>query len=165
VAAANTTIGPNRTEACGDGSDLCPRLEGPLLWEAPQRIRHAPLGRIDVDQLPGNGAVEHLPQRLRRFEAMPLRQRPAPGADLLGAQINEPHLTERERRLGKQPAQLRNRRRRRLMHLQVPLDQLGKCHRPAGTKALERAAECAFCLGARRKPTRLRRFEERPFTR
>ena len=33
--------------------------------------RHTVLGRVDVDHFPFDSAVQHLPERLRRFEAVP----------------------------------------------------------------------------------------------
>src|SRR5437867_11810013 len=59
------------------------RFERPLLPAAPARIRHPTLGRVLVDQIPGNRPIQHLPQRLRRLEAMPLRNRQPPRTDPL----------------------------------------------------------------------------------
>ena len=114
----------NRSEVLGDRPDLVPRLERALLREAPQRIRHASFRRIDVDQLPGDGSVQHL--RLGSCVAAkrcPLlascaKRRSPPSADLLRAQIDEPDRAEHGRRLRQQPAQLLDRPWRRLMHRQ-----------------------------------------------
>src|SRR5205823_10147291 len=62
-----------RPEPLGDRPDLRPGLERPLLAAAPAGIRHPALGRVLVDQLPGNRPVQYLPERLGRFEAVPFR--------------------------------------------------------------------------------------------
>jgi hypothetical protein len=123
--------------------------------------------RVTVDQLPGDRSVEYLPQSLRRLEPMPLRQCPAPRADLVRTQVDEPHLAERESRLREQPAQLFVRRRRCLMHIQVLLHQLGERYLPAATKPVERTPKRPLRLGTRREPTppTCGRFERRPLTR
>jgi len=114
----------------GDASDLLPGLERPLLREAPERVRDAAPGRVDVQQLPRDCGVQHLPERLRGLEAMPLRERATPAADLVRPQVNEPHLTERRRRLREQPAQLLDRLRFRLMLSEILVDEPTKSQRP-----------------------------------
>jgi len=143
-------------QALGDGFDLSPGLERSLLREATQRVRDTSFRRVCVDQLPRDGSVKHLPQRLCRFEAMPLRQCPSPGADLLRPKIQQPHLTEREGRLREQPAQFFDRRRRGLMHLEVLFDQLGERDHRARAKPLERTLKSPLRLDSRREPTHLR---------
>jgi hypothetical protein len=66
------------------------------------------LGRVLVDQLPGDGPIQHLPERLGRFEAMPFRNSKPPGTNLLGRELNEPHVTEFGGGLPEQPAELRD---------------------------------------------------------
>lgn len=57
------------------------------------------LGGVLVDQLPGNRPIQHLPERLRRLEAMPLRNGQPPGADLLRRELDKAHLTQLDGRL------------------------------------------------------------------
>jgi hypothetical protein len=57
---------------------------------------NAAFGQVDVDQLPGDGPVEHLPQRLGRLEAMPLWQVAAPGRSPLSA--DQPAAPRRKQR-------------------------------------------------------------------
>ena len=131
VAAANIDHRPvDGTEPVGDRLDLLPRVERPFLLRSPQRVRNTPLRRVGVEQPPGDGTAEHLPQRLRRLEAVPFRDRQTPRVHVLRREIREP-LSPRACAvaLPEQPAQLRDRHRLRLMHLQVLLDQLAERHR------------------------------------
>jgi hypothetical protein len=57
---------------------------------------------------------------------MSLRQRLSPGADRFRAQVSQTDAAEVLRRLREQPAELRDRRRRRLMNLEVLLNKLRK---------------------------------------
>jgi len=50
----------DRAEALGDGVDLRPRLERALLLVLPPRIVDAGLGRIGVEDLPGDRPVQEL---------------------------------------------------------------------------------------------------------
>ena len=78
---------------CGDGVELRPRLERALL-PAPRRgIVDAELRRVDVDHPPDNRPREHLPQRLRRVEAVAQRGDP-PGGDLLRPDVPDRPLAE-----------------------------------------------------------------------
>ena len=67
-----------------------------------QWIVDTALRRVDLDQLPGNGPVEHLSKRLRRLETVPIRQRPLPGTDPLRAQVDQSHIAEGSRCLPEQ---------------------------------------------------------------
>lgn len=88
---------------------------------APARIRHATLGGVLVDQLPGDRPVQHLPQRLGCLEAVPLRHAEPPRTVCSGessARRTSPS------RLPEQPAELRHRDPFTLMRIQVLLDPL-----------------------------------------
>jgi hypothetical protein len=78
------TIGPATRPSCSDGPDLVPGLERPHLREASEWVRDAALSGVNVEQLPGNGGVQDLAERLHRLEAVPLGQLAPPGADLVG---------------------------------------------------------------------------------
>ena len=115
-----------RPEPLGDRPDLRPRIERPLLPAAAARVRHATLGRVLVDQLPGNRPIQYLPERLGRLEAMPFRNREPPRADLLRRELRETHLTQLGGRLPEQPAELRDRNPLTIMRVQVLLDPLAE---------------------------------------
>src|SRR5215207_3948182 len=83
-------------------------------------------GRIRVEDPPSNSPAQDLAQRLGRLEAMPLRQRRPPRADLVRSQLDDAPVAERARRLRQQPAQLRDRARCRLMLREVFLDELAQ---------------------------------------
>src|SRR5262249_25921324 len=87
---------------------------------------------------------------------MPFRQRAAPGTDLVGAQVDEPHITDRHRRLREQPAQLLDPGRPRLVPLQVLRDQLGKRYLPTWTQPLELSPKRPFRVYACRESAHLR---------
>jgi len=69
-------------------------------------VLNAQLGGIDVEHPPEDGAPQHLPQRLRCFEAVSRTDRHPPGGDLMWLQLVEPPLAEGGDRMGEQPAQL-----------------------------------------------------------
>jgi hypothetical protein len=74
VAAANTTIAPKVDLSRSATERICaPESKGCCSRAAPTGIRHPALGRVLFDQLPRDRPIQHLPQRLRRLEAMPLR--------------------------------------------------------------------------------------------
>jgi hypothetical protein len=126
-----------RPEQLGERADLCPRLERPLFPAAPARVGHPALGRVLVDQLPRDRPIQYLPQCLRRFEAMPLRNRQPPRTHLLGRELDETHSTQFGGRLPEQPAQLRDSDAFTLMRVQVFRDPLAEsvsvAERPPGT--------------------------------
>src|SRR5581483_4515954 len=91
----------------------------PLLLRPPRRVGDATLSWVVVEQSPGDGAIEYLPERLRRLEAMSLGNGHPPRVHVPRRQIREPRLAELRGRLSEEPAQLRDRHRSCLMHLQV----------------------------------------------
>jgi hypothetical protein len=101
------TAGNRRSE----GPAVGPGLERALLGRAPLRILHAQLRRIDVEQPPDDSALQHLPQRLGRLEAISGPDRHPPGGDLMRFQFVEPTLAERGDGVREQPAQLLERDR------------------------------------------------------
>jgi hypothetical protein len=115
-----------RPELRGHGFDLPPSLEWTLLLRPSCRVGDAELGRVVVEQSPADGAVENLPEGLCRLEAMPLRNAEPPPIHISRRQIRLSLLPQHPGRLREQPAQLRDRHRRRLMHLQVVLYELGE---------------------------------------
>jgi hypothetical protein len=121
----------------------------------PARVVDAGLGRIGVDDLPGDGAVQHLSERLGGLEAMSLGQRGTPGADLIRPEVHNAALAERARRLRQQPAQLRDRPRCCLMLRQVLRDQLAQrdlTKPPVATaKPLERDLHSLHCFALTRE--------------
>src|SRR5262245_13909959 len=82
------------------------------------------LGRVLLDQLPRHRPIQHLPQRLRRLEAMPLRNLEAPRTHLLCRELDKTRSTQLRGRLPEQPAQLRDGDAFTLMRRQVLLDPL-----------------------------------------
>jgi hypothetical protein len=82
------------------------------------------LRRVHVDQAPADGASQHLPERLRRFEAMPSRDRHAPGCDLRRANATDTAVAERGDGLREQPAELRDRLWLAVVLGEVDLDEL-----------------------------------------
>ena len=66
----------------------------PTLKLAPSRVRYSTPGRVVVDQLPRNRPIQHLPERLRRLEAVPFRNREPPRADLLRRELDKAHITQ-----------------------------------------------------------------------
>jgi hypothetical protein len=94
----------HRPEPLGERPNLRPGNERPLLPAAPARIRHPALGRVVVDQLPRNRPVQHLPERLGRFEAMPFRNGKPPRTDVLRRELSKAHFTQLGGRLPEQPA-------------------------------------------------------------
>ena len=149
----------HRAELRGHGFDLPPRLEWPLLLRPPRRVGDAQLGRVVVEQSPGDRAVENLPERLRRLEAMPLRDAQPPRVHVPRRQIRQPLLAELRGRFAEQPAQLRDRHRRRLMHLQVLVHELGeRDRRPPASRPepVEHLPQRLLRLRPRREPADLR---------
>ena len=94
-----------RPELLCERPDLLPGVERPLLPAAPSGIRHA-LGGVVVDQLPVDRSIQHLPQRLGRFEAVPFRNGQPPRGDLVRRELSETHLAQRGGRLPEQQAKL-----------------------------------------------------------
>lgn len=74
--------------------DLLPGVERPLLPAGPSGIWHA-LGEVLVDQLPVERSIQHLPQRLGHFEAVPFRNGEPPPGDLVRGEFSETHLAQR----------------------------------------------------------------------
>lgn len=141
-----------------DGLDLCPGVERPFLKAPPERVRHASLGRVVVEQLPGDSPVEHLSKRLRRLVAMTFRDRHPPFAHLLRRELDQPDIAKRGRRLAQQPAQLRHRHWLTWMRQQILLDELDQRQgrRPsARTEPVERLAKRPLRLRSAREPTDL----------
>jgi hypothetical protein len=52
------------------------------------------LGRVVVDQLPRDCPIQHLPERLGRFEAVPFRNGEPPRTDLLRRELTKAHFAE-----------------------------------------------------------------------
>src|SRR5439155_10079964 len=140
-----------RPEPLGDRPNLRPRIERALLPAAPGGIRHPALGRVVVDQLPGNRPIQHLPERLGRFEAVPFRNSKPPRTDLLRRELGKAHFTQLGGRLTEQPAKLRDRDAFTRMRVQVLLDPLADVivtERPPGKSraSLFWSALCASAL-------------------
>jgi hypothetical protein len=57
-------------EIRGDGIEFGPRLEWALFPAPRRRVVDAELRRVEVDHSPDDRPREHLPQRLRRVEAV-----------------------------------------------------------------------------------------------
>ena len=93
---------------------------------------------------------------------MPLGQRAAPGADLLRPKVGDQLISEHGRRLREQPAQLLDRRRRRLMDPQILLDQLRDGHLAAGAKPRKLSPERSLRFVACREAAHLRPLREAP---
>jgi hypothetical protein len=87
---------------------------------------------------------------LGRVEAMPGRDRHPPGGDLLRREFSYPQVAEPGYCVAKQPAQLRDRHRLRVMLTQVLLDQLRRRQGPREplftAQPLERAPERLLCV-------------------
>ena len=129
-----------RPEPLGDRPDLCPGIERPLLPAAPTGIRHPALGRVVVGQLPRNRPIQHLPERLGRFEAVPFRDSKPPGTDVLRRELSKAHITQANGRLPEQPAELRDRDALTLMRLQILLDPLAERQRRRTAAGRSRAS-------------------------
>src|SRR5262245_9510870 len=91
---------------------------------------------------------------------MPLRKRRPPRANLVRSHVDDAAVAERSRRLGKKPAQLRDRARCRLVLGEVLLDQLAQrdLRDPPVTtvKPLERDLQRLQRLALTREPSHLR---------
>jgi hypothetical protein len=83
----------------GDGVELDPRLERTLLSAPRRRVVYADLRRVVVDHPPDHRPREHLPQRLRRVEAVAGRERDPPRGDLLRPDLADRSLPEDSNRL------------------------------------------------------------------
>ena len=122
-----------------------PRFERPLLGPPPLGIVDSLFGRVDVDHPPDDAACEHLPQRLRRLEAVAGRDRHSPSRDLLRAELAEATLAEGAERLVEQPTQFLGCLRLCLVLGEVLIDELAQRDRAAETgvsaKAFERPLE------------------------
>src|SRR6266540_3616644 len=81
------------------------------------------LGRVDVDNSPGDRAGQHLPQRLGRLETVPGSDRHPPSRDLLRTKVAETSITELCDGFREQPAQLLHRLRLRVVLRQILLDK------------------------------------------
>jgi hypothetical protein len=114
------------TEPGGDGLDLGPGLEGPHLLPPPLRVLDADGGRVDVDDPPGDGPAEYLPECLRRLEAMAPGHCHPPGRQLVRAETADAAVPKCGYGLREQPAQLRQRHRVDVVLGQVLLDELGE---------------------------------------
>jgi hypothetical protein len=57
-------------------------------------VADADLGGVGVDEAPVDGAREHLPERLRRLEAVAGGDRHPPCRDLLRAQVGDKDVAE-----------------------------------------------------------------------
>ncbi len=113
-----------RPELGGERIELCPGLERPLLRSPALRVVDAPLRRICIDQPPADGARQHLPERLRRLETMPGRDRHSPRRDLDCAKVADPAIAERAHGLREQPPELLNRLRLTVVLGEVDADEL-----------------------------------------
>jgi hypothetical protein len=120
------------TQPGGDLGKLRPWLERPLLGAPPLRVIDTVLGRVDVDHPPLDSATQHLPKRLRRFEAMPGRDRHPPSRDLLRTQLSQTLIAELADRFRQEPTQLLYRLRLRVVLGQVLIDKRGECQRASG---------------------------------
>jgi hypothetical protein len=90
---------------------------------------------------------------------MPFRNGQPPCVHVLGEELRQPNLAEHGRGFPKQPAQLRDRDRLSLVHLQVFLNEFAERHRrasPGGTQPLDNLLKRLLCLSATGKPTHLR---------
>ena len=138
-----------------------------LLLRPRLRVVHATLGRVEVNQLPGDRPVQDLPERLRRRDAAAFGQARPPRAHLLGPQIDQPQLAEHARRLRDQPAQLRDRRRLGLVTSRYSSTRSRSVSVAARRPGRIRASVCrsASCASARvANPPTWGRFDPRPST-
>jgi hypothetical protein len=143
VAAAKTTIAPRRGPSRAASASSCsPGLERAFLRASPLRVVDALLRRVDGDHPPDDRLGEHLPQRLRRFEAVARRHRHPPSRDLDRVELVQAVIAERLNRSGKEEAQLLQRHRRGVMLGEILIDELGERDRPPdpalATQPLER---------------------------
>jgi hypothetical protein len=116
-------------------------------------------GKSTTAETGGHGTVQHLPQRLRRLEAVPFRNGQPPCVHLLGKELRQPDLAKHGRGFPKQPAQLRDHDRLRLVHLQILLNEFAERHRsaaPCGTQPLDHLLKRLLCPSATGEPTDLR---------
>jgi hypothetical protein len=133
-------------------------IERSLLPGTPRPIANAALGRIEVDQSPVDRPVQNLAQRLSRLEAMSFGDAQPPRIDIHGRQIRDALAAEHRGRLAEQPAQLRDRHRRCLVHLQVLVDELAEGHcrpSPAWGDPIKSFAKCLLRLFPAREATDL----------
>jgi len=93
-----------------------------LLGVASLRVVDAGFSRVDVDHSPDDGSSQHLPQRLRRLEAMARRNRHPPRRNLLRAKLRQPTRAECLDGLREQPAQLLDRLRLTIVLSEVLVD-------------------------------------------
>jgi hypothetical protein len=100
-----------------------PRLERMLLLASSGRVVDANLRWVDVEHSPRDGSVEHLPERLRRFEAVAVRQRHPPLGDLLRGQLGNAAAAEDGGCLAEQIAELLDRNRLDVVLCQVRLHE------------------------------------------
>jgi len=125
----------------------------------PLRVRNTEFGRVVVDQTPGDGTVQDLAKRLRRLIAVALGNRQPPRVHVLRRELRESLLAEHAGGLPEQPAQLRDRHRRGLVHFQVFVDELSqRDRRPTATRteAIENLAKCFLRLRSTREAADLR---------
>jgi hypothetical protein len=95
-----------------------------LLFAAAHWIVDADLGRIDVEHPPRHRPVEHLAERLRRFEALARREAHPPLGDLLRVQLADLPVTEDRCRFAEQGAELLDRHRLDVVLHEIRLDKL-----------------------------------------
>jgi hypothetical protein len=128
-----------------DRCELRPRFERPLLGPPPLWVVDPVLCWVDVDHPPYDSPREHLPQRVRRLEAVTGRDRHPPGRDLLRAKLWQPAGAERLDRFRQQPVQFLDRLRLSVVLSQVLVDKLDERQRAAAAsftaQALERPLE------------------------
>ena len=84
---------------------------------------------LSVDQLPRDRPIQHLPERLGRFEAVTFWDGKPPRTDLLRRELAKAHFAQLGRGLPEQPAELRDRDAFTLMCIQVLLDPLAERQR------------------------------------
>src|SRR6266540_6894639 len=88
-----------------------------------------PQPRLHVDASPADGASQHLPERLRRQEAMPGGDNHPPGRDLGRAKMADSTVAESAKRLREEPVELLDRLRLAVVLSEVNLDELAQLRR------------------------------------
>jgi hypothetical protein len=106
---------------------------------------------VDVEHSPHDRSGEHLPKRLRRFEAVAGRHRHPPGRDLDRVEFVQVMAAEGSHGAREQEAQLLERHRRDLVLGEVLVDELGEggpsSHPTLPPELLQRSLECRSRVG------------------